>query len=110
MTEERIIVRPAQLTDAGIIAGHRMGMFRDIGRIPAHLLPDMRAESQLWVERVMADGTYLGWLASPAYAPHQVVAGAGVLLRDAPPSLTDTMPPAVRTGVQALVVNVYTEP
>jgi GNAT superfamily N-acetyltransferase len=67
----------------------------------------MHAASLAWLERAIPSGEYLGWLAYTFDEPAKIVGGVGVLLRNAPPTITNAG--AVRTGVQALVINVFTE-
>jgi GNAT superfamily N-acetyltransferase len=55
---------------------------------------------------------YFGWLASPENEPGQIVAGAGVQLREVPPHpQTDANGKIdIVSGRQAIIQNVFTEP
>ncbi len=83
-------------------------MFRDIGTLEEPRHGDMREQALEWTRRVMDTGDYLGWFAHPVDEPDNIISGAGVLLREAPPTVTTAG--TVRGGVQALVINVFTEP
>src|SRR3981081_2537052 len=63
----------ATVSDAAIIARHRVEMFRDMGQVPAdELATTLLKESTSALAVWLADGSYVGWLARDA---HQVVAG-----------------------------------
>ena len=107
---DTIIIRAAHAGDEPIIAHHRASMFRDIGSLPSSLHEAMRAESVAWTRSAMVAGSYRGWLACPAESPEVIIGGAGVLLRDIPPTVPrPSIDPRVLTGRQALVINVFTE-
>lgn len=108
---DTILVRPAVAGDEPIISHHRARMFRDMGVLPDDQYDEMHATSVAWHQRLIASGEYVGWLAYVAEHPEQVVGGAGMLLRVAPPTVAHrATSPTVREGVQALVINVFTEP
>jgi len=98
----RYRVRPATTADVGTIAKHRVGMFLDMGALPAAAAAPLRAASAAYFARAIATGDYLGWLAELDGA---VVAGAGVQPRALLPR-----PDHIDGGVEAYVLNVYTEP
>ncbi len=105
------LVRRAGMEDAAIIARHRARMFRDMDEISAEAFDDFLAASQAWTERALASGEYVGWLASPKNQPDQVVAGAGVQLRQVPPHpCRPARDGAFAKGRHAIVLNVFTEP
>jgi GNAT superfamily N-acetyltransferase len=98
----------ATVDDAGIVARHRVGMSRDMGRVKN----DVQAEQLLEVSiavlaSALGDGSYVGWLASDNGG--RVLGGVGVHLK---PQLPRIAPDGkgVFTDRVPLVVNVYTEP
>jgi GNAT superfamily N-acetyltransferase len=98
MPEYRI--RPATLDDIDTLVHHRIAMFTDMGT-------SMDAESvapafREWVARLLAEGTYRGWVAETDSG--EIVAGGGVTLLPWPPG------PVSTGGRLAFVYNVYTEP
>jgi GNAT superfamily N-acetyltransferase len=101
-------VRNATVADADLCARHRAGMFRDMGELPAHLVEPLIAASRRYFEEAIPAGEYLAWLASPADRPDEIVAGAGLQLRRVLPR-PQRNGPELLLGVQALVLNVYTE-
>lgn len=105
------VVRCAGMADAAIIANHRARMFRDMGEISPEVFDNFRAASQLWTQRALESGEYIGWLAVPKSEPDRVAGGAGVQLRQTPPH--PCRPPRAREfgkGRHAIVLNVFTEP
>jgi GNAT superfamily N-acetyltransferase len=98
----RYRVRPATTADVGVVARHRVGMFRDMGTLSEADVAPLRAASAEYFARVIATGDYLGWLAELDGA---VIAGAGVLQRALLPR-----PDHIEGGRDAYVLNVYTEP
>jgi GNAT superfamily N-acetyltransferase len=103
------VVRPATVADVEIVAHHRVGMFRDMGRTTPDVIEPLRAASIAALREMMPRGEYVGWLASPAGEPARIVAGAGVQLRRVLPFPTRPHV-AVAHGSEAIVLNVYTEP
>jgi GNAT superfamily N-acetyltransferase len=106
---ESFTVRTATAADAPTLAGHRAGMFRDMGVLPQHLYDAMVDASRRYFEEALPSGEYVGWVACPAARVTDVVAGAGVQVRRVLPH-----PGAggreVVLGPQGVVLNVYTEP
>ena len=105
-------VRFATVADLELISSHRGRMFADMGELPAEMLDSFRAQSLETLQRMFAEGKYVGWLASPTDQPNKVIAGAGVQLREVPPH---PQPDAIGkidivSGRQAIIQNVYTEP
>lgn len=103
-------IRPATLADVPTLARHRAEMFRDIHGMPDDLCDAMAEASRRFFEVAMPSGEYLAWLAEPESSPGEVVAGAGLQLRRALPSIrhrADTT--EVATGPQGIIVNVFTE-
>jgi GNAT superfamily N-acetyltransferase len=98
--------------DVEIISQHRTRMFSDMGELPSELFDSFRAQSFETLQRMFADGNYVGWLAGPKNESNRIVAGAGVQLREVPPH---PQPDAkgkidIVSGRQAIIQNVYTEP
>jgi len=105
------VIRRVSRKDAPVIAYHRARMFHDRGEIPAALFDDFVAASRAWTEKALGSGEYVGWFAVPKAQPDQVVAGAGVQLRQVPPHpCRPSRDDAFAEGRHAIVLNVFTEP
>lgn len=105
------IIRRATTEDAPVVAHHRARMFQDMGEISAAVFDDFVIASREWTERALANGEYVGWLASPKDQRDDIVAGAGVQLRQVPPHpCRPARAGAFATGRHAIVLNVFTEP
>jgi hypothetical protein len=99
------LIRGATVEDAAIIAHHRLAMFRDMGEVPSEDAGNrLRQASEKAIAAALAEGSYLGWLASDA--AECVIAGAGVHIK---PHLPRIVPGAheIAVGAVPLVVNVY---
>jgi GNAT superfamily N-acetyltransferase len=96
-------IRLADVSDADVIAGHRVAMFREMGEIehPDDIAALVSATRHRLIEQI-ASGEYLGWLAEDGST---VVGGAGVLIHQYYPS-----PQNLRGRPTAYVLNVYTDP
>jgi GNAT superfamily N-acetyltransferase len=104
----RYSIRPATVTDADIIAGHRVAMFRDMGEVSTDALASaLLAASRSALVSLLREGAYVGWLAIDAR--DRVIAGAGAHVKAQLPRMS---PDGGRVEAAAvpLVVNVYTEP
>jgi GNAT superfamily N-acetyltransferase len=105
-------IRQATAADRAVIGHHRVAMCLDIGTATPATASGLERATVAWLAQAMPSGEYLGWLATPAGHPEQVVAGAGVQLRRVLP-FPQRHPDGrvdVAEGRQAIVVNVYTEP
>jgi GNAT superfamily N-acetyltransferase len=101
-------IRPATLTDAEVIAGHRVAMFRDMGEIPTDAVAnELLAASTIALNALLREGSYVGWLAADPGG--RVVAGAGAHIKPWLPRIADNGA-RVAASRLPLVVNVYTEP
>ncbi|MEO8619512.1 MAG: GNAT family N-acetyltransferase [bacterium] len=110
MTSAEFSVRPATIADVEAIARHRAEMFRDIHSLGDELVTAVDDASRIAIAHLLDAGEYLGWLVTPAAEPDTIVAGAGIRLRPALPSIqTRAGRTEVITGQQGLIVNVYTE-
>lgn len=94
--------RTATVADAATITHHRRRMFVDAGRQNNQVLDVMSQHFKPWVERMIHEGKYLGWLTEEA---GKIVAGAGLLLLDWPPHPLDP-----RSTQRGYLLNVYVEP
>ena len=105
-------IRLATVTDVELISWHRARMFSHMGELPPELFDSFRAQSFEALQRMFADGKYIGWLASPKNESNRIVAGAGVQLREVPPHpQPDTKGKIdIVSGRQAIIQNVYTAP
>src|SRR5258705_11290835 len=97
-------LRRAVIGDAGVIARQRAGMVRDVGELPEPLQEPLVAASAEMLERMIPTEEYVGWLASPAGRPEEIVGGAGVQVRTLlPRPLPDRG--TIRQGPEAIVLN-----
>jgi GNAT superfamily N-acetyltransferase len=101
------VIRAATVSDAAIVARHRVAMFSDMGQVPTPALADelLRA-STADLAVLLTDGSYRGWLAVDAQG--RVLAGVGVHIKPLLPRISHEG--LVATGPVPLAVNVYTEP
>ena len=90
------------MDDAAVIGWHRAAMFRDMGKIGESEVAIMREASVGWVEPLLRDGSYVGFVVEDGRG---VVAGGGMWVRERGPS-----PGCLRVGQWAHILNVYTEP
>src|ERR1700722_19476542 len=74
-------IRLAQLSDAPILARHRAGMFRDMGRLDAAVYTGLCRASEDYFREAMPTGEYVGWLAVARTDADEIVGGAGVQIR-----------------------------
>ena len=105
-------IRLANVSDAEIIARHRVGMFHDMGLVPDYLFESYRAQCETRLREQLASGEYIGWLAHPVALPDKIVAGVGVQLRRTLPHPVGEPGGeiAIAEGRHAIVINVFTEP
>lgn len=105
-------IRLASTADAALIARHRARMFQDMGQIPAHLFDEYLAYCEVRLRAMFQTNEYKGWLASPNGQPDDIIAGAGVQLRQVlPHPLGDPENGfSIGRGRQAIIINVFTEP
>ena len=108
--DDAFVVRAATLADVNVLAGHRADMFRDMGTLPADLHAPMVDATRPYIARLLAEGAYHAWLASPMGNPTMIVGGAGLQLRSVMPGVRRHDGVAdIAPTVQGIVVNVYTE-
>jgi GNAT superfamily N-acetyltransferase len=102
-------IRQASVSDAAVVAAHRVAMFRDMGQVPSQALASsLLSASTIALAELLREGSYVGWLAIDG-RDERVVAGAGVHLKPQLPRISQDGARVV-TASDALVVNVYTEP
>jgi GNAT superfamily N-acetyltransferase len=101
-------IRQATVGDAAIIARHRVGMFRDMGRVPTDALAaELLEASTAMLDTLLRERSYIGWLAITEN--DRVIAGAGAHIQPQLPRIShDGL--AITTAPVPLVVNVFTEP
>jgi GNAT superfamily N-acetyltransferase len=101
-------IRQATVSDAAIIARHRVGMFRDMGQVPTDALATKLLETSTAALGVLLrERSYIGWLAIAE--SDRILAGAGANVQSQLPRISHSGI-AVTTAPVPLVVNVYTEP
>jgi GNAT superfamily N-acetyltransferase len=105
-------IRFATVADLEVISWHRARMFQDMGELPPDLFESFRDQSLETFQSMFERGEYVGWLASLENEPEQIVAGAGVQLREVPPhpQTNSNGKIDIVSGRQAIIQNVYTEP
>ncbi len=97
-------IRRAVPGDGPLLARHRIGMYRDMGRLaegdPRE--PELMATTEAFARRALGDGEMVAWIAEVGGAP---VGGGAALLRS-------RLPRPDHPGVtrEAHLLNVYTEP
>jgi GNAT superfamily N-acetyltransferase len=101
-------IRQATVSDAAVIAGHRVAMFSDMGRVPSDALAAaLLSTSTTALAALLREGSYVGWLALDG--SERVIAGAGAdVKRQLPRISSDGV--RVVTAPAPLIVYVYTEP
>jgi GNAT superfamily N-acetyltransferase len=99
---DRYALRIAAPSDAPVIAYHRASMFYDMGKIDKAQAAALESASRLHVKQWLESGEYRGWLIENG---NEVVAGGGIIFRRLLPA-----PDHVNGGIEARVLNVYTEP
>jgi GNAT superfamily N-acetyltransferase len=95
-------IRQATVSDAPVIARHRVCMFQDMGELSANEAAVVEAASRMRLVDQLVSGDYVGWVAETG---GQVVAGAGTLLHEYHPTRGNP-----RGRPTAYILNVYTEP
>ena len=88
--------------DAALIAGHRKAMFAAIGGTQESVLETLRRNCVPWLERMMVDGKYFGWI---TFDDERPVASAGLMLMDWPPGPFDPV-----GEIRGYILNVFVEP
>jgi GNAT superfamily N-acetyltransferase len=101
-------VRIATIDDLDYLVRHRCEMFTDMGSLAPPAYQNLAKETRKYLSRALKTGEYVAWVAMPADEPQSVIAGAGVQLRQVLPR-PHKDGSALPTGIQALVLNVYTE-
>jgi protein-S-isoprenylcysteine O-methyltransferase Ste14/GNAT superfamily N-acetyltransferase len=103
-----VTVRAATVGDVGVLARHRAEMFRDMGTLAPEAYDTLVQASRRYFETAIPAGTYVGWLAAPAERPDEIVAGAGVQVRELLPR-PDASRRRLMGGPEGYVLNVFTE-
>jgi GNAT superfamily N-acetyltransferase len=105
-------IRQATRDDAAVIGWHRARMFQDMGLVPDELFESFRTKALDRLGKALASGDYFGWLVTERNAPQNIIAGAGVIIREVPPFpiRRKNGEITIAEGRQGLIVNVFTEP
>jgi len=83
-------------------------MFRDMRELPDDLYDTLVDAARAYFAAAIADGRYVGWVAELDHPSGEIIAGAGLQLRELLPRPDAARERLVR-GPQGLVLNVYTE-
>ena len=100
-TRPMLETRRATVRDAELITRHRRAMFADAGSAPEAVLDEMGRNFEPWVRRMIAAGTYAGWVISDR---DRAIASAGLMILDWAPHYLD--PAGEKRGY---VLNVFVE-
>lgn len=105
-------IRLATVADTAVIGWHRARMFQDMGQVPAHLFDKFAADCEARLQEMFKTNEYRGWLASLGDRPDEVIAGAGIQLRQVLPHPFGDSESGftIAEGYQAIIINVFTEP
>lgn len=94
--------RRATAEDTELITRHRVAMFADAGSAPDAVLAEMARHFEPWVQRMILEDKYAGWITSDGDRP---IASAGLLVLDWAPHYLDPI------GEQrGYILNVFVEP
>src|SRR5438874_13784674 len=87
-------------------------MFQDMGLVPNELFESFWTKALDRLGKALASGDYFGWLVSQRDVPQEIIAGAGVIMREVPPfAIRHTKGEiTIAEGRQGLSVNVFTDP
>ncbi len=96
-----ILIRPATVGDAALIATQRRAMYVDAVSPLPPTLDAMQAAFEPWVRERLANGIYRGWLGEADGVP---IAGAGLWIMDFPPHFLDVQP------ARGYLLNFYVDP
>ena len=107
--EPLFAVRPADVADIPHLAHHRVGMFRDMGKLAPALAEPLARATVSYLRDAMPRGEYLGWIAHDTVTPAAVIGGAGVQLRAIMPRPRPEGD-ELELGPEAIILNVYVEP
>jgi len=103
-----VVIRRGSLADVDALARHRAEMFRDMGALSDEAYAPLVEATRAWYGRAIPAGEYVAWVAHPEGRPGEIVAGAGMQLRDLIPRPSRDGGYLVQ-GRQGLIVNVFTE-
>ncbi len=100
-------IRRAGTRDIPVLAHHRVAMFRDMGKLPAHQELALQHATATYLREALPRGRYLAWIAEDDSGPPVAIGGAGVQLRPILPRPRDGA--TLELGPEAIVLNVYVE-
>jgi GNAT superfamily N-acetyltransferase len=98
----RYSIRLGSPDDLATVIEHRGAIFRDMGHAEPAWLDAMSSAATPWFKEKMRSGQYLAWFMMTADGA--IAAGAGLLLTEWPPGITDL------NTKRAVIFNVYTVP
>jgi ribosomal protein S18 acetylase RimI-like enzyme len=102
-------IREATVADVVLLARHRAGMFRDMGRLKAGWEASLVRATADYLRDALPRGEYLGWVADSVSSSPEPVGGAGVQLRSILPRPRPSGE-GIELGPEAIILNVYVEP
>src|SRR2546428_4146077 len=96
-------IRLATVADAPVLARHRAEMFRDMGDLAEELYAPLVDAARRDLAEWLARGPYVGWVASAAERPHEIVGGGGggAPAPPPPPPAAPPPPPAAAPAARA---------
>lgn len=97
-----LTTRRANVEDSELITRHRKAMFADMRDAEETVLEEMARNFEPWVQRMIVDGKYLGWITSEN---GRAVGSAGLLILDWAPHFLDP-----RCEKRGYILNVFVEP
>ena len=104
--ERMLQTRAVTAADAALVTAHRRAMFAAMGRTQDSILDAMSRNFEPWVNRMIVEGKYAGWITEDTGQPiSRAIASAGLLVLDWPPHPLD--PACEHRGY---MLNVFVEP
>jgi len=101
VTNSPYTIRRATAADAGVLARHRVAMFRDMGALDERDAQPLAAASRRYFETAIPGGQYVGWVIDVGT---ETVGGGGLLVHAGLPR-----PENVDGGEESYLLNVYVD-
>jgi len=97
-----LTTRRATAEDSELITRHRKAMFADMRDAAESVLDEMGRNFEPWVRRMIAGGTYVGWVTSD---DERAIGSAGLLILDWAPHFLDP-----KCDQRGYILNVFVDP